>query len=448
MSNLTVKRRLLATLLLLVGPGLAACRGGDEKGLRVTVLAGERLPRPEALTISWLSGDRAVFQDRRVPEDGALPAAGPLASILVTVDPSDPADRKLLVYGMSGAARSSVAAIRIAGVGGWSAVSLTLVDHLADADGDGIPDVIDDCPHDGDLCTGGDAGARPDSRGDAVRGDGAAPDLLPVDASKDTTPPDAGAPAGNPDAAPDTASPRDAAPPVDVAPSPDLAPPPDLAALVDTAPAVDPALVAWWRFEEGSGTAVADSSGQGNNGVIRHPTGADWTGGHPGTALACAGTNWLGTATSASYDRITTLTMAAWVLWNGPSATSAQTVIGRQTGPGFDNAFWLGLRDDIPRFVIDNLSVEALSTPMVIGRWTHLAGTFDGASLVLYVDGREAARISTTRTIPASTSGVTVGADLNGADPNVGDRFFRGRVDEALLYRRALSAAEIATLAR
>jgi hypothetical protein len=439
MSNLTVKRWLLATLLLLVGPALASCRGGDEKGLRVTVLAGERLPRPEALTISWLSGDRALFQDRRVPEDGALPAAGPLASILVTVDPSDPADRKLLVYGMRGAARSSVAAIRIAGVGGWSAVSLTLVDHLADADGDGIPDVIDDCPRDGDLCTGGDAGARPDTgSGDAVRRDGPAPDVLPLDASKDTTPPDAGAPESNPDAA----LPADAAPP------PDVASPPDLAPSVDTAPAVDPALVAWWRFEEASGTTVADSSGQGNNGVIRHPTGADWTGGHPGTALACGGTNWLGTASSASYDRITTLTMAAWVLWNGAPLTSAQTVIGRQTGTAFDNAFWLGLRDDIPRFVIDNLSVEALSTPMVIGRWTHLAGTFDGASLVLYVDGREAARISTTRTIPASTSGVTVGADLNGADPNVGDRFFRGRVDEALLYRRALSAAEIATLAR
>jgi hypothetical protein len=304
-----------------------------------------------------------------------------------------------------------------------------LHDHLADLDNDGIPDVIDDCPESAGLhCE-----VPP------------APDAAPVpvpDAGLDHAP-DAAAPA--PDLAPDAVTPDAAAP--ELAPdaatadaaapdrTPDVAPPP-------------PELVASWQLDEGSGTAVADSSLHGNHGVIRHPTGSDWGAGKSGRALAAAGTNWVGTGASASYDQIrSTLTLSAWMLWSGPSSTAAQTVIARQS-VGFDNAFWLGLRDNVVRFTVHDLALEAVAVPVATGRWTHIAGTYDGGKLVIYIDGVEAARLAAVRAIPASMTGVTVGADLNGGDANVGDRFFRGRIDDARVYSRALSPAEVAALAR
>ena len=43
-----------------------------------------------------------------------------------------------------------------------------------------------------------------------------------------------------------------------------------VAGLVQTslADVLDPNLVGWWRFDEGSGTVAADSSGHGRDGVL------------------------------------------------------------------------------------------------------------------------------------------------------------------------------------
>jgi hypothetical protein len=435
MRNLLERRLSAAAAVALLGMLLGSCQPHEE-GLLLMVLAASDAARPDQLSVTWLSGTRTLVEAQRVPESGPLPTAGPLASIFIALDPSDPAERKVLVHGLSAAQRSSVGAVRIPAMARpGQSISVILHDHLADLDNDGLPDVIDDCPSGAGIHCNvppvPDAAPAPDATADLRPTDTASADAGLPD-GPEPPPLDAAPDAGAPDAAsPDAASPDQAAPDR----GPEVTPPP-------------PELVASWQLDEGTGTAAADSSLHGNTGVIRHPTGGDWTAGHSGRALACAGTNWVGTATSASYDQIkTSLTLSAWVFWNGPSSTVAQTLIARQSA-GFDNAFWLGLRDNVVRFTVDDLPLEAAALPVTSGRWIHLAGTCDGSKLVIYIDGVEAARLASARPIPASTSGVTVGADLNGADPTVGDRLFHGRIDDARIYSRALSAAEIAALAR
>src|SRR5262249_53170334 len=78
-------------------------------------------------------------------------------------------------------------------------------------------------------------------------------------------------------------------------------------------------LVAAYGFEEGSGTTVADSSGNGNNGTISNAT---WTtAGKYGKALSFNGTSaTVNVPDSASLHLTTGMTLEAWLM---PTATSS-----------------------------------------------------------------------------------------------------------------------------
>lgn len=76
------------------------------------------------------------------------------------------------------------------------------------------------------------------------------------------------------------------------------------------------------------------------------------------------------------------------------------------------------------------------------GSWHHVAGTFDGTELAVYIDGQSAATAAVKGSLsPAAGTNLMVGADpINPVDK------FTGAVDEVRVYSRALSAAEIAAL--
>ena len=78
----------------------------------------------------------------------------------------------------------------------------------------------------------------------------------------------------------------------------------------------DASLIAWYKFDETSGTTAADSSGHGNNGTINGGTNATWATGKYGNAITFGGTN-----TTAAYvalpgnivDNVTNMTVSSWV---------------------------------------------------------------------------------------------------------------------------------------
>jgi hypothetical protein len=84
--------------------------------------------------------------------------------------------------------------------------------------------------------------------------------------------------------------------------------------------------------------------------------------------------------------------------------------------------------------------------PVPKGVWTHLAGVYDGAVARLYVNGQEAGSKALTGRFEADTSPVILGGNGNDAS-GVPTELFPGRIDELMLYARALSAAEISQLA-
>jgi hypothetical protein len=69
--------------------------------------------------------------------------------------------------------------------------------------------------------------------------------------------------------------------------------------------------------------------------------------------------------------------------------------------------------------------------------WTHLATTFDGSNLRLYVNGALVGTRSASGTILTTTNPLRIGGS------SALGRWFRGRIDEVRVYNRALSASEI-----
>jgi hypothetical protein len=195
--------------------------------------------------------------------------------------------------------------------------------------------------------------------------------------------------------------------------------------------------VAAYNFNAGSGTTLADRSGTGNNGSI---SGAAWTtAGKNGGALTFDGVNDLVTVPdSASLDLTTAYTLEAWVR---PTSTSGwRCVMVKETpttlayglyAAGFPNrpSSWLTI----------NGNFVALDGPAAVpvNAWTHLATTYDGSTLRLYVNG---VQVSSK---PAPGAAPTSGAPFRLGGNTIWSEWYAGQIDDVRLYNRVLSASEI-----
>jgi len=87
-------------------------------------------------------------------------------------------------------------------------------------------------------------------------------------------------------------------------------------------------------------------------------------------------------------------------------------------------------------------SVQLVGTTVVAaGLWTHVAATFDGAALRVFVNGSLDAMIATTRAPVPGAAPLHIARDY-------GDNGFQGNLDDVRIYRRPLSPDEVGALAR
>jgi hypothetical protein len=87
--------------------------------------------------------------------------------------------------------------------------------------------------------------------------------------------------------------------------------------------------------------------------------------------------------------------------------------------------------------------VQSAPSSIAIGRWTHVAASWDGATKRLYLDGIEVGSMAMPDPIVYDTSHAYIGCDNDGSPL----KYFAGVLDEVELYDRALSPAEISSLA-
>jgi glucose/arabinose dehydrogenase/fibronectin type 3 domain-containing protein len=197
-------------------------------------------------------------------------------------------------------------------------------------------------------------------------------------------------------------------------------------------------LVASYSFNAGSGTTAADSSGRGNTGTL---SGAAWTAlGKYGAALSFDGVNdVVSVADATSLDLTTALTVEAWVF---PTAVAGnwRTVVLKEQSGQLVYALYAGADNGVPSGHVfvggDRDTRAALALPL--GVWTHLAVTYDGTTIRLYVNGALASSLGgVVGAMPNSTGALRIGGN------NVWGEWFSGRIDEVRIYDHALTQAEL-----
>jgi len=203
-------------------------------------------------------------------------------------------------------------------------------------------------------------------------------------------------------------------------------------------PANATGLIGYWKMDEGGGTAVRDWSPSANDGaLVNSPS---WAAGVAGRAINFTGGNYAiignGSIFNPQY-----ITVSAWVNFNSCGGRFGQIV-----GKGADNDWQLRMGGDSsackPVFGVQASGFPQVTGPLLQnGTWYHLAGTYDGAYLRLYVNGAEVANGTSSGAIAAGTLPVSIGSRTH--DGTTYGYPFYGAVDEVRVYSRSLSASEV-----
>ncbi|WP_066944441.1 LamG-like jellyroll fold domain-containing protein [Microtetraspora fusca] len=196
-----------------------------------------------------------------------------------------------------------------------------------------------------------------------------------------------------------------------------------------------PAPVASYALDEGSGTIVHDSSGNGNDGTVSQPL---WEDGAFGQALAFTDpTSSVTISDSPSLRPANGITVEAWVNPSSlasPTGNSSFWILSKKYGTSA-LSYGLTVLSGLAAFRVGTAPVTASRT-LPPDTWSHVAGTYDGSTVRLYVNGVEIANRSIVQTIAYDAQPLVL-------NPQSGGATVKGRVDEVRIYDAALDAGGI-----
>ena len=230
-----------------------------------------------------------------------------------------------------------------------------------------------------------------------------------------------------------------------------------------------------WHLDEGSGQVAHDTSGYGNNGQLGSATVADlndptWTAGRFGQALQFDGVHsWVRVPDSAALSITGSITLEAWIKVD--SYQPSQPILAKWndiTSPN-GRSYALTLLNGNVRFDVSHNglfgggpcnpsggfslactgSAAVLSQAVVpLGKWSHVAGVFDAATrkLQVFVDGTpDTSVIAQNANVWDTGEPLLIGTSDFGGGSRL---FFAGAIDEARVWKRALSPEEVGSSAQ
>jgi hypothetical protein len=202
-------------------------------------------------------------------------------------------------------------------------------------------------------------------------------------------------------------------------------------------------MIAYYKFDEGSGTTTADATGDGYTGTLNNTT---WTTGLTGLstdhALAFNGSNTtVSFANSPSLNGTGDFSVAAWVK---TTLTSGGYIIEQRDANGYEGEYELVINSTgtVTFYVYNNGYQFDITTTTKVndGNWHQITADRNGSSGFIYIDGVQAATGSGTPVSLTSTITVTLGADARDDDYH-----FKGTLDDVMIFDNALSASELTT---
>ncbi|HTE26190.1 LamG-like jellyroll fold domain-containing protein [Flavitalea sp.] len=214
-------------------------------------------------------------------------------------------------------------------------------------------------------------------------------------------------------------------------------------------------LVDYYKFNEGVGTTLTNSStnGTGSNGAIVSGT---WSASpviQNANALSVEGaaTDYVNIGSSATLKPTTALTHEVWIKAANFSVAGTQQVTSNFENGGYG----IGLVNNNIQWELKSSSfptgysvVTYPASNLVNNQWYHIAGTFDGSFMRLYVNGVEVGSLNlggTGRTIIYNIPGnsMLIGAEASSGSAPVAGFYYNGLVDEVRIWNVLRTPAKI-----
>jgi hypothetical protein len=195
----------------------------------------------------------------------------------------------------------------------------------------------------------------------------------------------------------------------------------------------DPSLVAWWPGD----VDATDVTGH-HNGTLQN--GTTFASGRVGMAFSFNGAypsgGYVSVLNDPAFNVSNKLTLEAWIK---PTDGASRYIMTKG-----EDSFFLAVGGNYAAgnqlsLYLNGVSggwLYGTSDLVTDGKWHHVAATYDGATIALYVDGRLENSFARSGTVPAGTSPIAIGA-------RPGVNYFAGLMDEIAIYNRALTATEI-----
>ena len=229
-----------------------------------------------------------------------------------------------------------------------------------------------------------------------------------------------------------------------------------------------PSVVGLWRFNEGSGTNILDSSGLSNNGFLASINGSlpTWTTGQAGFGSALSFTNY-----GTNYDYVSI--PGASSLMIGQTATNAWTITcwAYENGTNdFISSYGRMLTiDDGAAFQLESGAVgdaelytwSEMNSPWqlawgvgssvapLLNQWVHWAVVYDGTNITIYRNGNQGPNagvasqpVNAPLAFPGFTGAVLIGSELDQA----ATANWNGLLDDVAIFSGALTQSQIDTV--
>lgn len=199
---------------------------------------------------------------------------------------------------------------------------------------------------------------------------------------------------------------------------------------------------AYYRLNESSGTVASDASGNSNTGTY---TGVGVTYSVTGAvindankAVTLNGTSGdMACPAAVDPSTFTALTIECWVKLSTLTLSTSPALFANEVVGASHKGVVLFFNSTATalNFLLGNGTTATTCTgsfTFATGTWYHLAATWDGSTMTVYVNGVSKGTASFTGPIASSTNNLTLGHNPGGTD------FFTGSVDEFAVYPSSL----------